>query len=66
MNMGALRPAIFERIADIENDLQDTVGIEFLRAIKSAIFGRFIFLKRYKQGYVLLHVENEDIIKWRH
>jgi|TARA_B110000263_G_C15237271_1_gene477626 hypothetical protein len=52
-----LRPSIYQ-----ERDKQkfkDVVGSEFITSLENAVFGKFVFLKKYQKGYVFHNIENE-------
>lgn len=55
----SLRPLIFEKINEIEKEMVGTVGFEFINAIKSGVFGKYVYLKKYKNGYILKNIETE-------
>jgi hypothetical protein len=50
-----LRPRIFEK----EKKFNRIVGDDFCNSIESAVFGKFVFLKKYKNGYIFQNVETE-------
>lgn len=53
-----LRTELYQRLDDIENDCADEVGHEFIESLRSAIVGRFVYLKKYQKGYVFQSVES--------
>jgi hypothetical protein len=53
----ALRPLIYENIDEIAEVVSELVGLDFVSAVKSDIFGKFIYLKKYKKGYILQNIE---------
>jgi hypothetical protein len=53
----SLRPLIFQSIGDIEKDITDMVGSDFVRSIKSGIYGEFVYLKKYQKGYILQNID---------
>ena len=53
----SLRSSIYENINQIKEDMFEMIGQDFFRSIESGVFGKFTFLKRYKQGYILQHIE---------
>jgi hypothetical protein len=54
----ALRSHIFEKIAEIAEDVEGIAGPDFVHALKSGLFGKFIYLKKYQKGYILKHVDS--------
>ena len=53
----ALRGEIFIHLDEIQEDLVDVVGMDFIDSLRAGVFGAFIFLKRYQRGYVLQHID---------
>ena len=53
----SVRTKMFENIDDL-TDLKCEVTADFIESIKTGIFGKFIYLKNYKNGYVLFHIES--------
>lgn len=53
----SLRSCIYENIHQIKDDMSEAIGQDFCRSIESGVLGEFAFLKRYKQGYILQHIE---------
>lgn len=53
----SVRPLIYQHLNQIKDHMLDTVGHDFYRSLELGIFGRFVFLKRYKQGYVFHHID---------
>nr|WP_067293668.1 hypothetical protein [Marinobacterium profundum] len=54
---GFLRPLIFKDNEDLEEGITDIVGIDFFNSIKSGIFGKFVYLKKYQKGYILKSID---------
>ena len=52
----SLRHVLFDKIDEIEVEIIGTVGSEFVSSIKSGIFGKFVYLKKYKNGYILQNI----------
>ena len=55
---GELREELFDRIYEIEKDLSNALGIEFIETIKQGLFGKYVYLKKYQKGYVLKNIDN--------
>lgn len=53
----SLRSLIFKDIDDIEEDIKGIVGIDFFNSIKSGVFGKFVYLKKYQKGYILINID---------
>ena len=51
------RDEIFSHLDEIQEDLADVVGMEFIDSLRVSILGAFVFLKRYQKGYVLQHID---------
>jgi hypothetical protein len=54
----ALRLQVFERIDEIAEAVEGIAGQDFVHALKSGLFGKFIYLKKYQKGYILKHVDS--------
>lgn len=52
-----LRPVVFERIDEVISNYQEVVGPNFINSLKSAILGTFVYLKKYRKGYILQYIE---------
>lgn len=52
-----LRPVVFERIDEVISNYQEVVGPNFISSLKSAILGTFVYLKKYRKGYILQYIE---------
>jgi hypothetical protein len=53
-----IRSSIYENIESIEEHMLQRIGESFFQTIKAGNFGDFVYLKRYKQGHILKHVES--------
>ena len=53
----SLRPLIFENIDDIEEGITGIVGVDFVNSMKSGVFGKFVYLKKYQKGYILQNID---------
>ena len=53
----AIRPEIYECLDELEESMLEFVGSEFLSNLREAAFGEFVYLKKYKEGYVFKHIE---------
>jgi hypothetical protein len=51
------RSSIYGHMDQIKENMLDIIGQDFYGSIESGIFGQFAFLKRYKQGYILQHLD---------
>lgn len=54
----ALRPEIYKRIEDIDEDCRKLVGKQFIESLRSAKCSTFVYLKKYRNGYVLQDTES--------
>lgn len=54
----ALRPEIYRRIEDIDKNCRELVGKHFIESLRSAACSTFVYLKKYRNGYVLLDTES--------
>ena len=52
----ALRNRLFEGSG--KRQFHEIVGIEFVGCLERAVFGKFVFLKRYKDGYVFYNLDS--------
>ena len=52
-----LRSQAFDNINKIEKNAINAVGHEFIESIKSGIYGKFVYLKKYQNGYILQNIE---------
>ena len=55
---GGLREELFDRIYEIEKELSNALGVEFVETIKQGLFGKYVYLKKYQKGYVLKNIDN--------
>ena len=55
---GELREELFDRIDEIETELSNALGVEFVESIKQGSFGKYVYLKKYQKGYVLKNLGN--------
>ena len=55
---GELREELFDRVYEIEKELSNALGIEFVETIKQGLFGKYVYLKKYQKGYVLKNIDN--------
>ncbi|WP_252177042.1 hypothetical protein [Endozoicomonas sp. 4G] len=55
---GGLREELFDRIYEIEKELSDALGVDFVETIKQGLFGKYVYLKKYQKGYVLKNIDN--------
>ena len=53
----SLRPLVFENIDAIEEGITGIVGQDFVSSIKSGIFGKFVYFKKYQKGYILQNID---------
>ncbi len=49
----ALRSEIYEHIEDIDKNCKELVGEQFIESLRSAICTNFVYLKKYRNGYIL-------------
>ncbi|GJL72470.1 MAG: hypothetical protein NMNS01_16690 [Nitrosomonas sp.] len=54
----ALRPEIYKRIEDIDENCRELVGKQFIESLRSAAYSTFVYLKKYRNGYVLQDTES--------
>lgn len=54
----ALRSEIYERIEDIDKNCRMLAGKQFIDSLRSAVCGNFVYLKKYRNGYVLQDTES--------
>lgn len=54
----ALRPEIYKRIEDIDENCRKLVGKQFIESLRFAIRSTFVYLKKYRNGYVLQDTES--------
>ncbi|MCP5275703.1 MAG: hypothetical protein H6936_12815 [Burkholderiales bacterium] len=54
----ALRTKIYECIEDIDKNCNELVGKQFIESLRSAICTNFVYLKKYRNGYVLQDTES--------
>lgn len=48
-----LRALLYEKIDEMESLFSDAVGLDFVQSLRQVVFGRFVYLKKYKNGYAL-------------
>jgi len=53
----SLRQLLFDKIDEIEAEILGAVGFEFVSSIKSGVFGKFVYLKKYQNGYILQNID---------
>lgn len=49
----ALRDLIYGKLDDVESMYSEWIGLEFIQSLREAVFGKFAYLKKYKNGYAL-------------
>ena len=54
----ALRSEIYERIEDVAKNCRKLVGKQFIESLRSARCRNFVYLKKYRNGYVLQDTES--------
>ncbi|SER59270.1 hypothetical protein SAMN05421690_104125 [Nitrosomonas sp. Nm51] len=54
----ALRSEIYKRIEGIDKNCKELVGEQFIESLRSAICTNFVYLKKYRNGYVLQDTES--------
>lgn len=54
----ALRSSIYERLGEIENNFFDSITESFIATLRQAEFGRYVYLKKYKNGYALYSLDS--------
>ena len=57
-HFAAIRPEIYECIDEINENMVSIVGHSFISSLRKAVFGQFIYLKKYNDGYVFQHVDS--------
>lgn len=53
----SLRPLIFQNIDSLEKEISSVVDQSFISSIKSGVYGKFVYLKKYQKGYILQHID---------
>lgn len=53
-----LRTLILENLQIEEENFKNLVGLEFYNCLKFARYGEYIFLKKYKNGYILNGIDD--------
>lgn len=54
----AIRSEIYDCLDVLNEDMSEVVGSDFLSGLRGAAYGDFIYLKKYKDGYVFKHIES--------
>ncbi len=54
----AKRTEIYDCLDEINESMSEAVGSEFLSCLQDAVYGDFIYLKKYKDGYAFKHIES--------
>lgn len=53
-----IRNLLYENLESAQQQYKAIVGADFLNSLLSAIFGKFVYLKKYRNGYVLMNVQD--------
>ncbi|HDY7969753.1 TPA: hypothetical protein RQK66_004393 [Vibrio vulnificus] len=56
----ALRVELYECVDEVKANMSHALSTELLKGLERAVYGRFVFLKKYKDGYVFLHLDSSQ------
>ncbi|WP_061011109.1 hypothetical protein [Vibrio sp. CUB2] len=56
----ALRAEMYECVDEVKANMSHALSVGLLKGLERAVYGRFIFLKKYKDGYVFLHPDSSQ------
>lgn len=54
-----LRALIYEKMDDVDDLFSESIGFELIQSLREAVFGKFAYLKKYKNGYALYSFGSE-------
>ena len=54
------RKQLYSEFADIQSDLAKYLEPEFFESLSHAVFGRFVFMKKYRKGYAFQNTKNSN------
>ena len=57
LEFAAIRPEIYNCLDEINDAMSGVVGGDFVNNLRRAVYGKFIYLKNYKDGYAFMHIE---------
>ena len=57
LEFAAIRPEIYNCLNEIDDAMSGVVGADFVANLRRSVYGRFIYLKKYKDGYAFMHIE---------
>lgn len=55
----SLRPLIYERLSEIESNFFDSITEIFIAALRRAEYGRYVYMKKYKNGYAIYSLSSK-------
>ncbi|ELB2899438.1 hypothetical protein QNE73_004506 [Vibrio alginolyticus] len=56
----ALRDELYDCVSEVKANMSHAVSSELLESLDNAIYGRFIYVKKYKDGYVFLYPDSNQ------
>ena len=57
LEFAVIRPEIYNCLDEINDAMSGVVGGDFVNNLRRAVYGKFIYLKNYKDGYAFMHIE---------
>lgn len=55
----SIRPEIYDCLDELNESMSQIVGADFIHNLRGAIYGEFVYLKKYKGCYAFKHIESE-------